>query len=45
MSAPITASVRPSTGKMPRQKAKASARFAPTGVTTSPSMSSLPSIA
>jgi hypothetical protein len=32
-------------GKMPRQKTKASARFMPTGATTSPSTSSLPSIA
>ena len=34
-----------STGKMPRQKTKASTRFMPTGATTSPSTSSLPSIA
>ena len=34
-----------STGKMPRQKTRASARFMPTGATTSPSTSSLPSIA
>jgi hypothetical protein len=42
--APITASEKPNTGKMPRLKIKAAVRFAPTGATTSPS-SVLPSMA
>ena len=42
--APITPSVRPKTGKIPRQKIKASVRFTPTGAVSSPA-SSVPSIA